>query len=169
VRLTPQPQLLASPSANSGSHCQHCQQAACSQLSSPCLLMQANCARRMTYFQSLLLTLMVFKLVIVTVVVVSWAVPAAQKRWRDYRKWRAVPAAARSKNVRRRTPRGVAAPRRLKVTDWIKVWGWCMSCCCFLSLFCCCCCCSCHCCAAAVAGSKARALFCETLLVLLTA
>lgn len=86
-----------------------------------CLLGQANCARRMDYFQSLVLTLVLFKGVVVAVVLLSWAIPTARKRWRTYMQWRAVPAHARSRNARRRTPRGGSAPRRLRSTDWIKV------------------------------------------------
>ncbi len=75
----------------------------------------------MDYFQSMLLMLLAFKVVLVLVLVLAWGVPWARKRWRTYQRWLAVPAHLRSsRNVRRRS-RSASAAKRLKATDWVKV------------------------------------------------
>jgi hypothetical protein len=77
----------------------------------------------MTYYQSLLLTLLVFKGAVLAMLLLSWAVPTARKRLRAYRQWLAVPAHLRtSRSVRRRSPRRrQATVQRLRSTDWVKV------------------------------------------------
>jgi hypothetical protein len=75
----------------------------------------------MTYFQSLVITLVFFKLALIGVVLLSWLVPVVQRRWQTYRKWLAVPAAARTKDVRRRSTKKLSAPvKKNKSTDWVK-------------------------------------------------
>ncbi len=81
----------------------------------------ANCAQPMDYFQSMLLMLVTFKVVLVLVLVLAWAVPWARKRWRSYQRWRAVPVHLRvSSSVRRRNKAG-SPSKRVKATDWVKV------------------------------------------------
>ena len=88
---------------------------------------KANCAVRMSYYESLLMVLVIFKLSVVGVLVLSWAIPNVQLRVLMYKKWLAVPANVRSPNARRRVRPGSAAAAaaasnraRLRV-DWIRV------------------------------------------------
>ena len=82
---------------------------------------KANCAARMNYFEQLLLTLVVFKSVLLLVLLLSWLLPKAYKRLRAYRKWRSVPVHLRTANVRRRKRRtSVVDVRKFKV-DWVRM------------------------------------------------
>ena len=64
---------------------------------------KANCAARMSYFSSLLLTLLVFKAVVVTVLTLWWLIPTLKRRFNQFKKWRAVSHHVRTANVRRRS------------------------------------------------------------------
>ena len=82
---------------------------------------KADCAARMTYFQQLLVTLLVFKGMLVVVLLFSWLVPKLRRKLRALRKWWSVPSHLRSSNVRRRS-RGSARVdfRKFKV-DWVRM------------------------------------------------
>ena len=82
---------------------------------------KADCAARMTYFEQLLVTLLVFKGMLVVVLLFSWLVPKLRRKLRALRKWWSVPSHLRSSNVRRRS-RGSARVdfRKFKV-DWVRM------------------------------------------------
>ena len=82
---------------------------------------KANCAARMNYFSSLLLTLLVFKSIVFTVLVLAWIIPTARKQLRRFKKWRSVPASRRTANVRRRKRRGSIVDVLKFQVDWVKM------------------------------------------------
>jgi hypothetical protein len=93
---------------------------------------RTNCARRMDYYQSLLVTLLLFKVAIVLVLMLSWLLPRTSHALQRLRRWYAVPTHLRSSSSRRRVrggkPGGSPRPARrrsvvsaLWATDWVKV------------------------------------------------
>jgi hypothetical protein len=87
-------------------------------------LTKANCAQPINFYASLTMVLLVFKAVVGGVLFLSWALPRARRWWRDYKKWRSVPAHARGRNVRRRNVtkgRRRSVMVRMWTTDWVKV------------------------------------------------
>ena len=47
---------------------------------------RANCAARMNYFEQMLITLLVFKAIVVSVLFLTWLEPKVKKRIKKYRK-----------------------------------------------------------------------------------
>jgi hypothetical protein len=93
---------------------------------------KANCARPLTYYDSLLASLLSFKAFVLVVLVLAWSVPLALSRWRAFRKWLSVPSHLRSSTARRRSTRRLVPVAKggkgkqgvmgaLRSTDWIKV------------------------------------------------
>jgi hypothetical protein len=93
---------------------------------------KAQCASPMNYYTSLLLTVLTFKVTVLVVMFLAWALPIALSRLRALRGWLAVPAHLRSSTARRRSRRSASPksgpPRRrksmlgmLRSTDWVKV------------------------------------------------
>ncbi len=88
-------------------------------------LTRAQCAAYMTYFSSLVLVLLLFKVVVALVLLFAWAVPAARRYLRTRRSKSAVPKVARSGSARTRVVSGRrrSVVMRLQTTDWVKVRG----------------------------------------------
>ena len=83
---------------------------------------KANCAVPMNYFESLLLTLLVFKAVVAAVLLLSWAIPKVKRGYqmRNRHVPRAVSVVA-SADPRRRRRRGTLMTALRFRVDWVKV------------------------------------------------